>query len=328
MSILIEALSIVIPRSVLDARHPNGSRGYIDGAVARGVPFRYALADEHIVVMSVLAPDVALEEARQLAEHGIVIVDERECDDGAFVDQYDGPTAPCAWLRWERDPRGHSCAWHADAEKGELIAPLGWTPDRWQTLQPFDPREEPGRAMLLARESGVETWIDFRTGHLIATSAEPVAPRGPIFRAVLAPLDQLGWASLVRARASVVDWSLTMRSATFVCSATVDEDARSLVVRIWFPDRVPPDRRAAAGEFALRANCRLSIGSVELDPESGAMCVRTGCCFQGTESIDAMIRNLVHGGIYLAEFLHDGAKSVVQLGTDPAEAVRRLESSR
>lgn len=169
MSVLIEALSVVVPRSVLDASWPGGAEAFLEHCRAPEAEARYALADRFLVVASFLAPDEAQRTIRALGEHGI---EEPEDESGsgelAFLDQHMGPAVPCAWLEWRKQDEGYTHAWLAGTEPGALVAPEGWSPEQSLTLVRHDLREEPGRMMRIGEEDGLEIWLDFKTGRQIA----------------------------------------------------------------------------------------------------------------------------------------------------------------
>lgn len=128
MSTLVEALSVVIPRHVLDAGYPGGTQGYLDTArVARGA--RYAICDERLACVSFASPADADAFTAPLSGLGL------GAEDGApppiaCLDEDFGPTAPCPWLRWRRHDDGFTSCWLEWTEPGELATPTGWLPPR------------------------------------------------------------------------------------------------------------------------------------------------------------------------------------------------------
>lgn len=169
MSVLIEALSVVVPRSVLDRSWPGGTDAFLAKCQEAETDARYAVMDRFLVAVSFLAPDEAQRIIRELGEHGIEEPDEeRRADDVAFLDQHMGPSMPCAWLEWRKQDEGFTEAWLAGTEPGALVAPEGWSPEQSMTLVRHDLREEPGRMMRIGEEDGLEIWLDFKTGRQIA----------------------------------------------------------------------------------------------------------------------------------------------------------------
>jgi hypothetical protein len=70
---------------------------------------------------------------------------------------------PCDWLEWRQHKDGFVYAWLAGTEPGDMAADLDWTPERSRTMQRGDITTEPGRALRLADEDGIETWLDLKT---------------------------------------------------------------------------------------------------------------------------------------------------------------------
>lgn len=165
MSVLIEALTLVVRKRELDIRYPGGTDAFLQAALELEAPPRFICnGDPHLVNLSFsdpdhLAPCVALLEA-----HGFMDVDDGKLVDMAYVDQHFGPTMPCDWLEWRRHPDGFTYAWLAGTEPGDMATDEDWTPERSRGMKRFDVRDEPGRMFRLAEEDGIETWLDTRTG--------------------------------------------------------------------------------------------------------------------------------------------------------------------
>ncbi len=128
MSTLVEALSVVIPRHVLDAGYPGGTEGYLETARrARGA--RYAISDERLACVSFASVADADAFTAPLSALGMA------AEDGApppiaCLDEDFGPTAACPWLRWRRHDDGFTSCWLEWTEPGELAAPSEWLPPR------------------------------------------------------------------------------------------------------------------------------------------------------------------------------------------------------
>ncbi len=168
MSVLVEALSLVIPRTVLDASYPGGTETFMLDMCEPDIPARLVCADDQLVSVSFPSADAAHVVGAQLLEHGIVAVDEDCFLELAFVDQAVGPTMPCDWIEWRKDAAGFTCCWLAGTDPDPLHAPANWTPRLSRRLAFHDHRVEPGRCMKLADEGGVETWLDLQTGHVVS----------------------------------------------------------------------------------------------------------------------------------------------------------------
>lgn len=168
MSVLVEAVSLVIPIITLDHSWPRGAAAFVtDVMSAPGSTARHACWDGTLVSVSFLHPGHARAVVAELREHGLMELDPLRHHDVAIVDQEDGPSLPCAWLHWRRHPDGFAFAWSANGEQGDMAAPAGWTPDLSHRLTRVDRRDEPGRMLKLAEEGELETWLDFQTGEVV-----------------------------------------------------------------------------------------------------------------------------------------------------------------
>ncbi len=167
MSVLIEALSLVIPKKVLDVSYPGGTDSFVEDALKLDKPPRYVChGDAHLVNLSFFDVNHVEPLEQRLVGHGIVIADGDRFFELAFVDQHFGPIMPCDWLEWRRHSEGFTCAWLAGTEAGDMATPADWTLEHSRDLVRHDIRDEPGRCIMLADEGGLETWLDFETGRL------------------------------------------------------------------------------------------------------------------------------------------------------------------
>lgn len=167
MSVLIEALTLVVPKIVLDVSYRGGADAYMHALLQLDQPPRYICdGDQHLINASFYDPDHMERATEMLEAHGIVSVDEDCFIEMACVDQRFGPTMPCDWLEFRRHRGGFSYAWLAGTEAGDMAAPDGWTPEQSRMLTRTDVREQAGRCLRLSAEHGLETWLDFETGKL------------------------------------------------------------------------------------------------------------------------------------------------------------------
>ncbi|HEX4937022.1 MAG TPA: YbjN domain-containing protein, partial [Gemmatimonadaceae bacterium] len=124
-------------------------------------------ADERLVCAAFrdaahLAPAIAL-----LEREGLTGVRAGAFVDFGVIDPDRGPLAPCEWLAWRVTDDGHTIAWHAEGEEGPQ-----WIDAEANAFEPVT-RE---RRLRLAREDGVETWLDLGTGAVVS---EPAADGEP-----------------------------------------------------------------------------------------------------------------------------------------------------
>ncbi|HEX6576662.1 MAG TPA: hypothetical protein VF042_16960 [Gemmatimonadaceae bacterium] len=167
MSVLVEAVSIVVKRAALDCKYPGGTAEFLCMlASRRSAEHRFVCSDTNLICLSYFTPDAADRGAETLLKAGLIDIDDNEFIDFAMVDQHYGPTLQCTWLAWQREPPGFTRAWLAGELPGGLSVPDGWTPEGARNIKRIDIREIPDKAMKLAEENGVETWLDFTTGRI------------------------------------------------------------------------------------------------------------------------------------------------------------------
>lgn len=180
MSVLIEALCLVIPNRVLDVAYPGGATAFVD-EVSMRADVRYAVTDGTLSAVSMFDPSPGIELADGLEAHGIVGADERQVVEFAFVDMHTGSTLPCAWLETAHHPHGFMIAWGADGDPGRTVVPGDWDPSRSWRLERTDLRDDPEHGMVLASEDGFTTLLDLKSGH-VSEALDTLSPVVPVGR--------------------------------------------------------------------------------------------------------------------------------------------------
>ena len=142
MSVLIEALCLVVKRSVLDATVPGGTDGFLAHcAEQEGV--RYAIADDHVTAICAFEPDVLSAIIGYLLDHDLTEYGEDEMPSGyQVIDMETGPTRDFPWLTVVSHRHGLTEAWMSDAAPGPLVVPDGWTPEDSWSLTRTDVRDD------------------------------------------------------------------------------------------------------------------------------------------------------------------------------------------
>jgi hypothetical protein len=122
MSVLVEALTVVIRRDRLTAIHPGAVDQFFKNA-----PNKTARADSHLVAVGFMNPDDVRVYVRTLEqEAGFRHLEDGECIDVAVVSQIGGLIAPCKWLAVGTDARGVVHAWLKGTEPGPIATFHEW----------------------------------------------------------------------------------------------------------------------------------------------------------------------------------------------------------
>ncbi len=85
MSVLIEAMSLVIPRTRLEERFPGGTEGFLAGLKQQASPCRYACADNYLVSVSFYVSDHADRTAVPLRNAGLIDIQDDHFRDFALT---------------------------------------------------------------------------------------------------------------------------------------------------------------------------------------------------------------------------------------------------
>jgi hypothetical protein len=351
MSVLIEALSLVVPRKVLDARYPGGSDAWLREAQVDCGRTRYAVADRQLAVRSYLDPREARAAAGRLEECGAVATDGTMAVEIVFVDQQYGPALPCPWLKWTRHDGGFTTACVAGVLPDSLVTPEGWSAESSRALKHADIRAEPGRAIPVGKEDGLEIWLDLRTGELVAQlphqelaqradaaaraigyslndqgrSANPSGgPDGPIAQAFLRVIESRAWRYSRDENTIMVGLTLPCSRVSVNLTAMLLDEGGQIEVIAKLPNKVPESRRPAAAEFITRANVELAIGCFLLDFVDGEVCFRTAIDTRGGAVGDEMIETLIDVAWHTANRYYDALMRVTYGNAEPKDALSEM----
>ncbi len=301
MSILVEALTLVVPRHILDVSYPGGAEGWIEWLNSGESDPRWIIADDGLVGASFLTDDLppAME---KLSGEGILILD---TEAGAFVeaavvDQERGPEWDCSWLVWERTAHEfYSHCWLLGRNPGELAIPQGWTPGQDELRRAPGLRPEDG--IHLATEHGKEHWLDLQSGKL---RIYPEELPGELPEEVEALRDTVvEWAeSRGFEFRGPVEWSLnTTCSAGLFPAAPLRLDwSGGKALRAWLalPLRVPPSRQSELLERLARSEEADVI--FEIDSQRGYLMNYIGIALEGgmgVGGLDQMLEILTEGAL-------------------------------
>jgi len=340
VSVLVEALSLIIPRKVLDVSYAGGTDAFLEAMCEPSCPSRLVCSDDKLASVSFYNSEDADVVTAQLLELGLVEVDDNRFYDMAFVDQRSGPTMPCDWLNWEQHKEGFTYAWLAGDEPGDLSAPADWTPEQSRRLVRTDVRDEPGRMLQLADEDGIETWLDFNTGAMykgLLHRGQELSPTEPNeVRPVSATVTEL--LSVTRATLDGFEWRYTQVNenvlalnitgvAMYSACFAIDETVRQMAFFLVFAARTPQERRVAIAEALTRANYGLQLGSFEMDFTDGEIRFQVAVNVEGSTLTQAMIGNMIAAGMTTCDTYHDAIMRVMFSGDEPSAAIAKAEKT-
>ena len=166
MSVLVEAMTLVVPIIVLARRFPAWPTGFFQHLARPSAEHRYACSDGRLLAVSFFDARAAERLAAVLEIGGLREGADGASADFAFVDQYEGPEHSYDWLEWTRERSGFTHAWLSGSEPGSLAAPRHWTAEHSLRLKRTEVSIAHASEVCLADENGIETWLDFRTGRV------------------------------------------------------------------------------------------------------------------------------------------------------------------
>ena len=166
MSVLIEAISIVVPNRVLDAGYPQGVDGF-----ARDCPNATFCTDGRLCRVGFMSARDTEFFLQLLRACGLDHRPAGPAGDVVVVDQNTGPAQPCVWLEFGHYEAGVAMAWHAQYRPGRLIVPYGWDDNRIDAFSYAPGTPFPRRLRYLRTEDRQDWDQDRRTGELLCVES-------------------------------------------------------------------------------------------------------------------------------------------------------------
>ena len=162
MSILTEALSIVVENRVLARRYPGGVAGF-----ARDCPNASFCTDGRLSRVGFLSPRdtrffLGLLEAAQLHARGPA-----RAPEVAVVDQNVGLLHPCLWIEFGYSEEGLPVCWHAAHRPGRLAVPPDWRAEQASAFETLPDVPFPRLMRYLRTEDRLDWYQNRRTGELL-----------------------------------------------------------------------------------------------------------------------------------------------------------------
>ncbi len=93
MPVMLEYISVIIPRQVLEEKYLGGFRGFRSCCGER-----VFCCDRYIARVSFMGPHGVDWFIDEMSRFGLVYIEDGKCVDIAVVDWFSGPCAPCDWL--------------------------------------------------------------------------------------------------------------------------------------------------------------------------------------------------------------------------------------
>jgi hypothetical protein len=354
MSVLIEALTLLVRRRAFDSAYPGGADAFISASLANPCAPRFACADDpHLLNLSFEHADHATHAIELLQLAGLKGLDESipELIDYVLVDAISGPTIRVSWLGFKKHEDGFSFAWILAEPVGAVAGPAEWIRQRRQDNERAVLGDDSDQLMLLASENGIRTYLDLSTGALneIGATAAPSAARpggpnrdgrfgvayltpsdestfgGRLNRLLALALSELGWNTLIAGPPFFVVQYASAR-AVYSCKYFVAEETNVISCSVLAPLIIPVKHRRRVLEYISRLNCEFALGGFDLNLDNGALFFRAGIALGDQDPTPTMVADIAQVGVavmdrYFARVLEisSGARSVIDAAGAPPE---------
>lgn len=162
MSVLAEALSLVVENRVLARRYPGGVKGF-----ARDCPNASFCSDGRIARVGFLSPRDTRFFLGLLEACGLHWGGSSRIPEVAIVDQNVGLLHPCLWIEFGHAQEGLPLCWHAAHRPGRLVVPVDWQPEQSETFETLPDIPFPRLMRYLRTEDRLDWYQNRRTGELL-----------------------------------------------------------------------------------------------------------------------------------------------------------------
>lgn len=159
MSVIIEAINVIVTSARIDAQYPGGIDQY-----ERDCPNWTYCADGHIARVGFMSPDDVSRFVDGLVAKGLTFHDGQQFIDIAVIDQNQGPMALCPWLEFGLHLGGFRYATLKGKDPNPIVAPPGWNPKRSAELHFVANDEISERLVPLARDGSADVLLDTTRG--------------------------------------------------------------------------------------------------------------------------------------------------------------------
>ena len=167
MAVLIEAISVVIKRSVINEKYPRGWEGFVADA-----PNETLCADGELARVGFMAPDDVESFVNHLKQYDFIYQQDGIAKELVVVDQRQGCFTKCEWLtfgfcNFDRDEKKRVAACIAvDDTDSPLLTPDGWEYEgSLSHTYGYVPIEHTDKSLkFLRHEDGLDVYFNELTG--------------------------------------------------------------------------------------------------------------------------------------------------------------------
>ena len=118
MPVMLEYISVIIPREVLEAKYLGGFRRF-----RTSFGDRVFCCDRYVARVSFMGPQGVDWFIEQMSLYGLVYIEDGKCVDMAVVDWFSGACVPCDWLADYVSGDGCRSVAHVDDDSTEISKP-------------------------------------------------------------------------------------------------------------------------------------------------------------------------------------------------------------
>jgi len=156
--------------------------------------------------------------------------------------------------------------------------------------------------------------------------SKPLVDAGPVLEAVTDFLTEDDWNFHQLEGKTILSMGFKGENGSWRCYAQAKEEQERFIFYSVMESNVPKEKRQTIAEFITRANYGMIIGNFEMDFSDGEVRYKTSIDVEGGELAPQMIKSLIYANVLMMNRYLPGIMSVIYGGTDPAEAIAKVES--
>lgn len=321
MSVLIEAVTLVVRRMRFDAIYPGGATTFLRATLELTPPPRFACGDDpHLLNISFDSAEHALPAIELLRFVGLRGIEDsvREAIDFTLVEEHQDSCPGYRWFVWHRHEDGFTYGWDPAADVGAVAGPPAWTRHRSRGAECRVVGDQADDMLLLASENGARSFLDLRTGAISRVNATALSktvqsrgPNGDDRWGECSNPDDTSTPLSLRLRAILFDAGFRSiegtplqamvdirgQLATYHCFYQTQDETNVITCAVCSPSLIPAESQRQVLEFITRINFNLKLGAFEIDFFDGLFRFRAGIPLGDTIPNPTMVANIAYVGV-------------------------------
>lgn len=161
----------------------------------------------------------------------------------------------------------------------------------------------------------------------ISTTQE-AAPKPSDLDKIIRHMEEKELEFAVKRDRSLIFTTMTGNNGSYRVICDLKEEDKILIVYVFSPVKVPPNKRLDIAEYITRANYGVMIGNFEMDFTDGELRYKGGIDYSGGELVDGMIEQLIGKSAYTMNRYFPGIMRIIYGDVSAKDAMAEIEPNQ